>query len=98
MRRLDTAAEFVVGSSRCGPREVEEPILPETITVEAHTPGDSATMFRLWIDDRIIGESLTAVQAHLRVGEILERVALPGDGLASRRPAPQIQTWPGLGP
>jgi hypothetical protein len=34
-------------------------------------------MFRLHIDDKPIGEGLTAVQAHLLVGDILEKVALP---------------------
>ena len=52
-------------------------LLPKTISVEAESPDDSATMFRLRIDDLIVGEDLTAAQAHLLVGEILERVALP---------------------
>jgi hypothetical protein len=47
------------------------------IAVEAETPDDSATLFRLRIDDMIVGQELTAAQAHLLVGEILERVALP---------------------
>jgi hypothetical protein len=34
-------------------------------------------MFRLRIDDLIVGQDLTAAQAHLLVGEILERVVLP---------------------
>jgi hypothetical protein len=34
-------------------------------------------MFRLWVDANVIAEALTAVQAHLLVGEILDRVALP---------------------
>jgi hypothetical protein len=51
--------------------------LLETITVETQTPGDSATMFRLWIDGKMVGESLTAAQTHLLIGEILARVALP---------------------
>jgi hypothetical protein len=41
-------------------------------------------MFQLSIDDRIVGESLTAAQAHLLIGEILERIALP----TSRRQTP----------
>jgi hypothetical protein len=51
--------------------------LPKTISVEAESPEDSATLFRLRIDDLIVGEDLTAVQAHLLVGIILERVVLP---------------------
>jgi hypothetical protein len=51
--------------------------LPKTISVEAESPEDSGTLFRLRIDDLIVGEDLTAVQAHLLVGIILERVVLP---------------------
>ncbi len=47
------------------------------IVIEAETPGDSRTMFRLRIDASLIAEDLTAVQAHLLVGEILERIAVP---------------------
>jgi hypothetical protein len=47
------------------------------IVIEAETPHDSRTMFRLRIDKHLIAEGLTAVQAHIVVGEILGRVALP---------------------
>jgi hypothetical protein len=47
------------------------------IVIEAETPGDSRTMFRLRIDASAIAEGLTAVQAHVLVGEILERIAVP---------------------
>ena len=47
------------------------------IVVEAETPGDLRTMFRLRIDANLIAEDLTTAQAHLLVGEILERIALP---------------------
>jgi hypothetical protein len=47
------------------------------IVIEAETPGDSRTMFRLRIDADLISEDLTTAQAHLLVGEILERIALP---------------------
>jgi hypothetical protein len=64
--------------------------VPAAILIEAHDPGDSSTLFRLRIDGRIVGENLTAVQIHLLIGEILERVALPeGHSAApanSRRP------------
>jgi hypothetical protein len=53
------------------------------IVIEAETPGDSRTMFRLRIDANLIAEDLTAAQAHLLVGEILERIALP-------RPLPTV--------
>jgi hypothetical protein len=48
------------------------------IIVELETPGDSRTMFRLMINDKAVGEGLTAVQAHILVGDILNRVTLPG--------------------
>ncbi len=51
--------------------------MPKSIAVEAESPDDSATMFSLRIDDLIVGRGLTAAQAHLLVGEILERVVLP---------------------
>jgi hypothetical protein len=47
------------------------------IMVEAETAGDSRTMFRLRIDANVIAEGLTAAQAHLLVGEILDRFTLP---------------------
>ena len=55
----------------------EEATVPKSIAVEAESPDDSATMFSLRIDDLIVGRGLTAAQAHLLVGEILERVVLP---------------------
>jgi hypothetical protein len=47
------------------------------IILETETADDFRAMFRLHIDDKPIGEGLTAVQAHLLVGDILEKVALP---------------------
>jgi hypothetical protein len=47
------------------------------IVVELETPGDSRIMFRLGLDGKIVGENLTAVQAHLLVGEILDRISIP---------------------
>jgi len=47
------------------------------ITVELDTPGDSRTMFRLHIDNQLVADGLTAVQAHLLVGEVLDRITLP---------------------
>jgi hypothetical protein len=51
--------------------------IPKSICVEAETPGDTATSFRLSIDGKTIALNLTAVQAHLLVGEILEKIVLP---------------------
>ena len=47
------------------------------IAIELETPGDSRTMFRLRIDGAPIADDLTAAQAHVLVGEILERITLP---------------------
>jgi hypothetical protein len=46
------------------------------IAIEAETPGDSATLFRMRIDDTRVGEHLTAAQAHLLIGEMFERIAI----------------------
>ena len=48
-----------------------------TICVESETAGDPGTMFRVLADGELLGANLTAVQAHLLLGEILERVAFP---------------------
>ena len=52
--------------------------------IETETPGNSRTMFRVRMDDLVIGENLTAAQANLIVGEVLGRITLP-------RPAKSIQ-------
>jgi hypothetical protein len=44
------------------------------IVIEAETPGDLGTMFRLWVDANVIAEGVTEAQAHLLVGEILQRI------------------------
>jgi hypothetical protein len=49
----------------------------ERIVIELETPGDSRSLFRLRLDNKVVGEKLTAVQAHLLVGEILDRITLP---------------------
>jgi hypothetical protein len=46
----------------------------EQIVIELQTPGDSGTLFRLRLDNKVIGENLTAVQTHLLIGEILDRI------------------------
>jgi hypothetical protein len=66
------------------------------IVVEAETVGDSRTMFRLRIDANVIAEGLTAAQAHLLVGEILDRFTLPKqDDRTSVRSA--SSRWRGFG-
>jgi hypothetical protein len=42
------------------------------IVIEAETPDDSRTMFRLRVDETLIGEGLTTAQAQIAVGEVLE--------------------------
>jgi hypothetical protein len=49
----------------------------ERIVIELETPGDSRSLFRLRLDNKVVGENLTAVQVHLLVGEILDRITLP---------------------
>ena len=51
--------------------------VPAIVAVEAETAGDSRTMFRLRINGKVIAEHLTAAQAHLLVGDALERIVLP---------------------
>ena len=52
----------------------------ERIVIAFETPGDSRSMFRLLLDEAIVGENLTSAQAHLLVGEILDRITLPRSG------------------
>jgi hypothetical protein len=52
-------------------------VMIERIIIELETPGDSRTMFRVRMDDQMIGQNLTAAQAHLIVGEVLDRITIP---------------------
>ena len=52
-------------------------LMVRRIVIELESPGDSRTMFRLRIDDNAIADDLTAVQAHILIGEIFERIAMP---------------------
>lgn len=56
------------------------------VVIEAEAPGNSRTMFRLRIDENLIAEGLTAVQAHILVGEILDRIALPKPAETNKKP------------
>jgi hypothetical protein len=47
------------------------------ILIEIEPPDDCPKMFRLLIDANLIAEGLTAVQARILVGEILDRIDLP---------------------
>jgi|SRR5271168_3535814 hypothetical protein len=44
------------------------------IVIEAETPDDSRTMFRLRVDETVAAEGLTSAQAQIAVGEILEGI------------------------
>ena len=56
---------------------VSDRMLVERIVIELETPGNSRSLFRLRLDNKVVGENLTAAQAHLLVGEILDRITLP---------------------
>ena len=60
------------------------------IVIEAETPGDSRTMFRLRMDASVIGDGLTAVQAHVLVGEILARITIPNSSSPGRPPTDSL--------
>jgi hypothetical protein len=47
------------------------------ITIELEAPGDARTMFRMLVGEKLVAEGLTAAQAHVLVGDILEKLALP---------------------
>jgi hypothetical protein len=59
--------------------------VPDTIAIELEAAGDSRSMFRVRIDATVVGGNLTAAQAQLLVGDILERIALPNRNRMSRR-------------
>jgi hypothetical protein len=48
------------------------------IVIEAETPDDSRTMFRLRLDETLVGECLTSAQAQIGVGVILEEIITTG--------------------
>jgi hypothetical protein len=47
------------------------------IVIEPETPGDSRSLFRLLPGEKVIAEGLTAAQAHILIGDILEKMTLP---------------------
>ena len=62
------------------------------IVIEFEPPGDSSALFRVIVADTVVDDGLTAAQAHILVGEILERLTLPngrGNGrveLSAKKP------------
>jgi hypothetical protein len=65
----------------------------ERIVIEIVTPGDSRTIFRALMDRLVVEENLTAAQAHLIVGKVLDRITLPRPAKKhserSSRPVPE---------
>jgi hypothetical protein len=59
---------------------------PAKVIIEAQSPGDSRSLFRLLIEGRIVGNDLTAAQLHLLIGEILRLITLPGEQYGNSRP------------
>jgi hypothetical protein len=47
------------------------------IVIEFEPPGDPSALFRVLVAEKLIEDGLTAAQAHILVGEILERLTLP---------------------
>jgi hypothetical protein len=46
------------------------------IVIEAETPGDSQTTFRLRVDGNVIAQRVTEEEAHFLASEILERISV----------------------
>jgi hypothetical protein len=56
--------------------EILDDEILEGITIEQETRGDPGSLFRVFVNHRLIGDCLTAAQVHGLVGDILERVTL----------------------
>ena len=89
--RVSRSRPYVKGAVSFTPRTMVagRPMLRQ-IVIEAETPGDSRTMFHPRIDARLIADGLTAVQAHVLIGEILERVALPNSSNKEHPPTDSL--------
>jgi len=57
------------------------------ITIEAETPNDSGSLFRVFVGAKTLGEGLTAAQTHVLIGEVLEQFAFPAKAKATSAPA-----------
>lgn len=68
---------------------------PISVAVEAENANDSGTMFRLRIDGKVVEENLTAAQAHLLVGDELERIVLPSRDRSSPKALPRAAMFIG---
>jgi hypothetical protein len=47
------------------------------IIIEPETPGESRSLFRLLVGEKVIAGGMTAAQTHILIGDILEKMALP---------------------
>ena len=47
------------------------------IILENNSPVDARPVFRLLVDDELIADALTPFQAHVLIGEILDRITIP---------------------
>jgi D-serine dehydratase len=61
------------------------------IIIETQKDGDPASLFDVIVDSKTIAEGLTAAQAHVLVGELLERLVLTGK---SRKAAEKGEVGP----
>jgi hypothetical protein len=59
------------------------------IVVEQEKPGDLRTLFRVLVYGEIFADGLTAAQAHVIVGDILETMVLPQNGSGRFVPVPR---------
>jgi hypothetical protein len=57
------------------------------IVIEPETPGDSRSLFRLLVGEKVIAEGMTAAQAHILIGDILEKMTLPKKTAAAKEKA-----------
>ena len=67
-------------------------LLPKTISVEAESPDDSATMFRLRIDDLIVGEG--PVQGAELIAALRQRAREAGISTPGALTTPYLNTIP----
>lgn len=58
------------------------------IVIQSETSGALTTRFRVVIGEKVIAEHLTAVQAHILIGDILERLARPAISRSSTKRSP----------
>jgi hypothetical protein len=46
------------------------------IVIEPETSGDSRSLFRLRVGEKLVAEAMTAAQIHILVGDVLEQMTL----------------------